>query len=128
MSAVYDANNIFARILRGEIPCNKVAENDQTLAFYDIQPQASVHIIVIPKGAYISAEDFSIKASSVEQGSFWALIGQIIQEKNLGHLNSFYSERGFRLIANAGKHGGQEVPHFHMHILGGEPLGAMLLK
>lgn len=121
MTAAYDPNNIFARILRGEIPCNKAFENEHALAFHDIQPQAPVHVLVIPKGAYVSIADFSQKASAVEKAEFFAAIAQVVADLNL-------EESGFRSIANTGVHGRQEVPHFHMHILGGKALGPMLSK
>lgn len=115
----YDNNNIFARIIRGEIPCNKVFEDQHVLAFNDIQPQAPTHILVIPKGAYVSIADFSKDASAAEQTAFFAAVGKIIAEQGL-------EDAGFRVIANTGEHGGQEVPHFHMHILAGRKLGKML--
>lgn len=115
----YDSNNIFARIIRGEIPCNKVFEDAHVLAFNDIQPQAPTHILVIPKGAYESIADFSQKASATEQTAFFAAVGKIIAEQKL-------DDAGFRVIANMGEHGGQEVPHFHLHILAGRKLGRML--
>lgn len=115
----YDTNNIFARILRGEIPCNKVFENEYALAFNDIHPQAPVHILVIPKGSYVSMTDFAQKATPAEQAGFMAAIGAIVAEKKL-------DEAGYRTIANAGVNGGQEVPHFHIHILAGKRLGRML--
>ena len=115
----YDDQNIFAKILRGEIPCDKVYEDDYVLAFNDITPQAPVHVLVIPKGSYISLEDFSAKASADEIAGFHRAVAQIAKDKNL-------SENGFRAIANAGDHGGQEVPHYHLHILGGKKLGSMI--
>lgn len=115
----YDPNNIFARILRGEIPCKKIYEDDHVLAFHDIAPKAPVHILVIPKGAYISIVDFGQKASAAEIQGFYAAVSKIAQDQGL-------SESGFRAIANTGLHGGQEVPHFHVHLLGGTALGAML--
>ena len=115
----YDDQNIFAKIIRGEIPCDKIYEDDHVLAFNDIAPQAPVHILVIPKGAYISLEDFSASASAEEVTSFHRAVAQIVKEAEL-------SENGFRTIANAGEYGGQEVPHYHLHILGGKALGAML--
>ena len=117
MSA-YDDQNIFAKILRGEIPCDKVYEDDHVLAFNDISPLAPVHILVIPKGAYVAINDFGANASAEEIAAFYRAIDVIVKEKNL-------SESGFRCIANTGDHGGQEVPHFHMHILGGEPIGKL---
>ena len=114
----YDSENIFAKILRGEIPCDKVFENDHALAFNDIAPQAPVHILVIPKGEYISIADFSAKASAEELKGFHDAIAEIIVAQQL-------EPQGFRVIANAGEHGGQEVPHYHAHILAGEPIGPM---
>ncbi len=117
----YDENNIFAKILRGEIPCGKVYEDDHVLAFNDISPQAPVHILVIPKGAYVSVADFGEKASSEEVTALWRAVSKIAEEQSL-------PEKGFRVIANTGLNGGQEVPHFHVHILGGKALGPMLSK
>ncbi len=119
--AGYDTNNIFARILRGEIPCNKVLDNEHVLAFRDIQPKAPVHILVIPKGAYMTIGDFGANASPAEQAAFFAAVAQIAADNGL-------NETGYRTICNAGSNGGQEVPHFHMHILGGKALGPMLAK
>lgn len=115
----YDENNIFAKILRGEIPCDKVYEDDHVLAFRDIAPQASVHVLVIPKGAYVSIEDFGRKAGADEIKAFFNAVSTIATEQGL-------TEHGFRSIANTGDYGGQEVPHFHLHLLGGKKLGAML--
>lgn len=117
--ADYDENNIFAKILRGEIPCEQVMENEHVLAFNDISPQAPVHILVIPKGAYTDIEDFGSNASPEEITGFWRAVSEISQDLGL-------HESGFRTIANTGLNGGQEVPHFHVHILGGKALGAML--
>jgi diadenosine tetraphosphate (Ap4A) HIT family hydrolase len=114
----YDNNNIFAKILRGEIPNDTVYEDDHVLAFNDISPQAKVHVLIIPKGEYISIADFSAKASEAEIAAFHRAVAKIIKESDV--------EGGFRVIANAGENGGQEVPHFHLHLLGGEKLGAML--
>lgn len=119
MSA-YDKNNIFARILRGEIPCNKVYEDEYALAFNDISPKAPVHILVIPKGEYVSIVDFGAKASAADIKGFYAAVSKIAMEKGL-------DEAGFRTIANTGLNGGQEVPHFHMHLLGGKMIGAMVI-
>lgn len=117
----YDDQNIFAKILRGEIPNNTVYEDDHVLAFNDIAPQAPTHILVIPKGAYISIDDFGAKASAEELKAFYSAIDKIVEEKGL-------KADGFRCIANTGNHGGQEVPHFHIHILGGAPVGPMVSK
>jgi len=115
----YDNNNIFAKIIRGDILCDKVFENDHVLAFNDIAPQADVHVLIIPKGAYIDAHDFNVKASDAEIIAFNRAIAEIIDQRQL-------AQDGFRLIANAGDHGGQEVPHYHVHLVGGAPLGSML--
>lgn len=115
----YDPENIFAKILRGEIPNDTVYEDEHVLAFYDITPKAPVHILLIPKGAYISIDDFGRNASAEEVKAFYAALARIVRDENL-------EEKGFRTIANTGPDGGQEVPHFHMHILGGRPLGPML--
>lgn len=115
----YDDNNIFARILRGEIPCQKVYEDTHVLAFNDIAPKAPVHILVIPKGKYIAIDDFGAKASPEEIKAFYAAVSKIAADQNL-------KSGGFRVIANTGLNGGQEVPHFHVHILGGKRLGPML--
>lgn len=117
----YDTNNIFAKILRGDIPCDKVYEDDYALAFRDINPQAKTHILVIPKGAYVSIADFGANASSDEITGFYRAVAQIAGDEGV-------IETGFRTIANTGLNGGQEVPHFHIHILGGERLGPMLAK
>ncbi len=118
---MYNTHNIFAKILRGEIPCQKVYEDEHVLAFDDINPQAPVHILVIPKGAYIAIDDFGANASADEIKAFYAAVAKITDEKNL-------KVDGFRVIANTGLNGGQEVPHFHVHILGGRKLGPMLSK
>jgi len=115
----YDDNNIFAKILRGEIPNKTVLENDHVLAFHDIDPKAPVHILVIPKGKYTSIDDFGKNAPAEEIKAFYAAIAQIAEDHGL-------KDTGFRTIANTGINGGQEVPHFHMHILGGKALGPML--
>jgi diadenosine tetraphosphate (Ap4A) HIT family hydrolase len=115
----YDDGNIFARILRGEIPCDKVYEDAHTLAFRDIQPKAPVHVLVIPKGKYASIADFGAQAAPEEIAAFYRAVSKIAAELGLGG-------DGFRVIANTGVNGGQEVPHFHIHILGGRALGPML--
>ena len=116
---MYDPQNIFARILRGEIPCRKVYEDEFALAFHDIMPKAPVHILVIPKGAYIDLPDFGQRATSSEIQGFFKAVAKIASDQGLSH-------KGFRSIANTGVHGGQEVPHFHLHLLGGEPIGPMV--
>jgi diadenosine tetraphosphate (Ap4A) HIT family hydrolase len=115
----YDNNNIFAKILRGDVPCEKVYEDDYALAFNDISPKAPVHILVIPKGEYESIEDFGAKGSEEEVTGFWRAVSKIASEKTL-------LEAGYRVIANKGVHGGQEVPHFHVHIMGGAMMGPMV--
>ena len=115
----YDRENIFARILRGEIPCKTVFEDEWALAFHDIAPQAPVHILVIPKGAWVSWDDFSARASPEEISGFVRAVGQVARENGL-------VEPGYRLLANLGGHGGQEVPHLHVHLFGGKPLGRMI--
>jgi diadenosine tetraphosphate (Ap4A) HIT family hydrolase len=117
----YDDNNIFARILRGEIPSSKVYEDEHVLAFHDINPLAPTHILVIPKGPYVSWDDFSEKASDAEIAGFVRAIGRIAREAGL-------VEPGYRVLANVGPHSGQEVPHLHAHIFAGRPLGPMLAR
>ncbi|MBB6123894.1 histidine triad nucleotide-binding protein [Sphingobium subterraneum] len=115
----YDDSNIFAKILRGEIPCNRVYEDDFALAFHDIAPQAPTHILVIPKGRYVSWDDFSATAPDVEIAGFVRAVG--IVARDAGHV-----EPGYRLLANIGAHGGQEVPHLHVHLFAGKSMGPML--
>jgi histidine triad (HIT) family protein len=117
----YDRSNVFARILRGEIPCRKVHEDEHVLAFHDINPQAPVHILVIPKGAYVSLDDFSARASAAEITALVRAIGVIARAHGV-------AESGYRILANHGRDGRQEVPHFHVHIFGGRPLGRMIPK
>lgn len=115
----YDENNVFAKILRGEIPNRTVYENEHVLAFHDIAPQAPQHILVIPKGAYVSWDDFSARAGADEIAGFIRAVGHVAREAGL-------VEPGYRLLANVGGDGGQEVPHLHVHIFGGKPLGRMI--
>ena len=115
----YDDGNVFARILRGELPCSRVYEDEHVLAFNDIRPMAPVHILVIPKGAYVSWDDFSERAAPEEIAGFVRAVGRIAREQGL-------VEPGYRLLANVGGHAGQEVPHLHVHIFGGRSLGPML--
>ena len=116
---MYDTNNIFAKILREEIPCNKVYEDAFALAFADIAPQKKVHVLVIPKGEYVSFDDFAAKASAEEVVGFFKAVQTVADAQGV-------SGSGYRLIANHADDGGQEVPHFHVHILGGEPVGKMV--
>jgi histidine triad (HIT) family protein len=117
----YDDSNIFARILRGEIPSDKVFEDDHVLAFNDINPLSPTHILVIPKGPYVSWDDFSERASDQEIGAFVRAVGRIARDAGL-------VAPGYRLLANVGPDSGQEVPHLHVHIFGGRPLGPMLAR
>lgn len=120
MEFVYDPANIFARILRSEIPNRTVYESDTALAFHDTAPQAPVHVMVIPKGAYVSLDHFAAAASPAEQVGFMAAVAEVCRLLNV--------DDGFRAIANTRAHGGQEVPHFHLHIMAGRPLGPMLMR
>ena len=115
----YDDSNIFARILRGEIPAKKVYEDEFSLAFHDIAPQAPLHVLVIPKGAYDSWDDFSVKAPAEEIAGFVRAVGHVARELGL-------VAPGYRMLANVGMDGGQEVPHLHVHLFGGKPLGRMI--
>lgn len=117
----YDDQNIFAKILRGEIPNRTVYEDEWALAFHDINPQAPVHILVVPKGAYVSWDDFSAKASDAEIAGFIRAVGHVAREQGL-------VAPGYRLLANAGINSHQEVPHLHVHLFGGKALGPMLLR
>lgn len=123
MAFDYDTNNIFARILRGEIPCQKVLETPHSLAFHDIRPQAQVHVLVIPKGPYATFDHFAIAASPQEQTDFNAAVAQVCR---MMELMPSEGGAGYRLISNAGGHGMQEVPHLHFHILAGRPLGRLV--
>lgn len=117
--AEYDDQNIFAKILRSEIPCNKVYEDDFALAFHDINPQAPVHVLVIPKGAYVSMADFTANAPTDLIAGFFRAVGNVADE--LGLVGP-----GYRILGNAGDDAHQEVPHLHIHIFGGKRLGPML--
>ncbi|PVH27889.1 histidine triad nucleotide-binding protein [Pararhodobacter oceanensis] len=123
MSYAYDTNNIFAKILRGEIPCNKVLETEHSLAFHDVRPQAPHHILVIPKGPYVTFDHFALEASDAERADYVAAIGQVC--KDLG-VQPGEGGNGYRVISNAGNDGVQEVPHLHVHIMAGRMLGRML--
>ncbi|THD85154.1 histidine triad nucleotide-binding protein [Aliigemmobacter aestuarii] len=125
MAWTYDPTNIFARILRGEIPNKTVVETEHTLAFHDIYPQAPVHVLVIPKGPYVCFDHFAAEASDAEIADFHRVAARVCAETGVspgadGH--------GYRTISNAGMNGVQEVPHYHLHILGGRMLGRMLQK
>lgn len=114
----YDSNNIFAKILRGEIPCQRVYEDDQVLAFHDINPKAPIHVLVIPKGAYSSFMDFTIRASPDEIAAFFQAVTKVAEGLK-------FTDNGFRLVVNNGPDSGEEVPHFHAHLIGGKRLGGM---
>ena len=117
----YDDSNVFARILRGEIPCKKVHEDEHALAFHDINPQTPVHVLVIPKGHYVSIADFGAKASDAELIGFWRAVSKVAKELGL-------EVKGYRALTNMGADGGQEVPHFHVHLFGGRHIGRMVPK
>ena len=117
----YDESNIFARILRGELPGDIVYEDDYALAFNDIRPAAPIHVLVIPRGPYVSWDDFSERASDAEIAGFVRAVGKVARDKGL-------VAPGYRLLANVGADSGQEVPHLHVHIFGGKPLGPMLAR
>lgn len=117
----YDNSNIFARILRGEIPSKRVYEDDHALAFHDINPQAPTHVLVIPKGAYVSWDDFAARASDAEIAGFVRAVGAVARAAGL-------VAPGYRLLANIGRDAHQEVPHLHVHIFAGRPLGPMLAR
>ena len=120
---IYDKNNIFAKILRGEIPCKKIYEDEYVLAFYDINPQKKVHALVIPKGEYVDLDDFSSEASKEEISGLIKGISAVA--KKLGISNEVKG-KGYRSLVNIGENGGQEVPHLHFHIFGGEKIGKMV--
>ena len=117
----YEDDNVFARILRGEIPSRRVYEDEWAVAFHDINPQAPLHILVIPRGKYVALSDFVATASEAEIAGFWRAVGTVAKEAGL-------EQAGFRVLANMGVHSGQEVPHFHVHVFGGRPLGPMLAR
>lgn len=115
----YDRGNVFARILRGEIPCERVYEDEHVLAFRDIRPQTPIHVLVIPKGEYSTLHDFAERASDAEIAAWVRAAGRIARELGV-------AESGYRVLSNAGDDGGQEVPHLHLHLFGGRPLGRMI--
>jgi diadenosine tetraphosphate (Ap4A) HIT family hydrolase len=118
---LYDPNNIFARILRDEIPSRRVFENEFAVAFHDIAPQTPIHVLVIPRGSYISCADFAAKASDGEIAGFFRAVTEVARLLGL-------EDPGYRILANMGEDAGQEVPHFHVHLLAGRPLGSMLVR
>lgn len=117
----YDRNNVFAKILRGEIPCRKIDEDEWALAFHDINPLAPVHALVIPKGEYVSMVDFTAKASAEEIAGLFKMVGKVAETLGV-------AQGGYRVLANAGADAHQEVPHLHVHLFAGAPLGPMLRK
>ena len=117
----YDEQNIFAKILRGEVPAKTVMESEHSLAFHDINPLAPIHVLVIPRGAYVSWDDFSARASDAEIGDFVRTVGEVARTTGA-------NAQGYRLLSNIGKRGGQEVAHLHVHVFGGQPLGPMLAR
>ncbi|WP_299435937.1 histidine triad nucleotide-binding protein [uncultured Rhodospira sp.] len=117
----YDPNNIFAKILRGEIPCDKVYEDEHTLAFNDINPQTPTHVLVVPKGPYVSWTDFSERASDAEIAALVRAVGTVAKQAGA-------VEEGYRVLSNAGANANQEVPHLHLHVFAGRPLGRMVAK
>ena len=117
----YDNANIFAKILRDEIPATRVYEDEWAIAFEDIHPQAAIHTLIIPRGSYVSWDDFSERGSDAEIAGFVRAVGAVARAKGL-------VGPGYRLLANVGRDGGQEVPHLHVHLFGGEPLGRMIAK
>ena len=117
----YDDNNIFARILRNEIPSKRIYEDEWAIAFHDINPQAPVHVLVIPRGSWLSMSDFTANAADAEIAGFFRAVGRVAKQLQL-------EEPGFRILSNMGPHSGQEVPHLHVHIFGGGPLGPMISR
>ena len=117
----YDDSNIFARILRGEIPARKVHEDAYALAFHDIAPQAPIHVLVIPKGRYVSVADFAASAPAEEIAGFWRAVAKVAKDLGL-------EQPGYRVLMNMGADGGQEVPHYHVHLFGGRALGRMVAQ
>lgn len=123
MAYSYDPNNIFAKILRGEIPCNKVLETEHSLAFHDVNPQAPVHVLVIPKGPYVTFDHFALSASAEERADFVEAIGLVCKEFGI---EPGAGGSGYRASSNAGQDGVQEVPHLHVHVMSGRMLGRMI--
>lgn len=117
----YDDSNVFARILRGEIPSRRVYEDEWAVAFHDIASRTAVHVLVIPRGAYVSFDDFSARASDAEITGFVRAVGVVARQLGV-------DAPGYRLVSNVGEHAGQEVPHLHVHLFGGQPLGPMLVR
>jgi histidine triad (HIT) family protein len=125
MSYSYDDQNIFAKIIRGEIPCRKALETEHSFAFHDIQPQAPVHVLVVPKGPYVNLDHFGAAASDAELADFNRAVARVARETGVAEAAG---GGGYRIIANTGPDGRQDVPHFHFHVVGGEQLGWFLPK
>lgn len=125
MSYAYDDQNVFAKILRGEIPNKTVMETEHSLAFHDINPMRPVHVLIIPKGAYVNYDHFVAEASDAELTDFFRTVGKVAREMKVAEPAG---GKGFRVLANAGEEGNQEVPHFHMHVFGGAHCGPMIGK
>ncbi len=123
MTYSYDQNNIFAKILRGEIPSKPILESEHSVAFMDIAPQKQTHILVIPRGPYRCFDHFTEEASAAEQVDFYQTVAKVAKAHGLSEAKG---GEGFRIISNSGKNAHQEVPHYHMHILGGEPIGPLV--
>ena len=119
MAEAYDPQNVFARILRGEVPCRRAHEDEYALAFHDHAPKAPVHVLVIPKGPYLSLSDFGARATTEEIAGFWRAVSRVAADLGL-------DARGYRALTNVGEDGGQEVPHFHVHLFGGRRIGRMV--
>ncbi len=117
----YDDGNVFAKLLRGQIPSRRVFEDEYAVAFHDINPLAPAHLLVIPRASYVSLADFSAQASEAEIAGFWRAVGRVAREQG-------FEADGYRILANMGEHAGQEVPHFHVHVFAGKPLGPMLAR
>ena len=121
---MYDDNNIFAKILRGEVPCKKIYEDNYVLSFEDVNPQKRIHVLIIPKGSYIDLDDFNEKASDEEIKGLFRGISKVAKKLKISSVNG----KGYRVIANIDENGGQEVPHLHFHLIGGEKVGKMVIN
>ena len=119
MTRPYDPSNVFARILRGELPCKKIHENAHVLAFADVRPLLPIHVLIIPKGAYVTMDDFTAKATPEEIVALFRAVGEVARISGA-------ESGGYRVIINNGENGHQEVPHLHIHVLGGKPVGRMV--
>ena len=120
-SLPYDDTNVFARILRGELPAKRVFENDHALVIHDLQPLSPIHLLAMPKGAYVSMDDFTARGSAEEVAALFAAVAEAARQTGA-------NAQGYRIVSNVGKRGGQEIAHLHVHVLGGEPLGPILKR